>query len=80
VKTKLQSKTAGELQSWFQNLRTTYKLKLPHPTEGGADQPAASERQKKKEKKKKKNAIQPPGKTTTEFLLKYKHKDWMLEE
>jgi hypothetical protein len=32
----------------LQNLRTTYKLKLPHPAEGGADQAAASERQKKK--------------------------------
>jgi hypothetical protein len=30
------------------NLRTTCKLKLPHLTEGGADQTAASERQKKK--------------------------------
>jgi hypothetical protein len=26
----------------------TYKLKLPHPTEGGVDQAAASEKQKKK--------------------------------
>jgi hypothetical protein len=36
-------------ESWWateliQNLRTTYKLKLPHPTEKGADQAAASER------------------------------------
>jgi hypothetical protein len=30
------------------NLRTIYKLKLPHLTERGADQEAASERQKKK--------------------------------
>jgi hypothetical protein len=30
----------------FQNLRTAFKLKLPHPTEGGADQAAAAERQK----------------------------------
>jgi hypothetical protein len=30
------------------NLRTTYKLKLSHPTEGGADQAAAAERQKEK--------------------------------
>jgi hypothetical protein len=30
------------------NLRTACKLKLPHLTEGGADQAAASEKQKKK--------------------------------
>jgi hypothetical protein len=30
------------------NLRTACKLKLPHLTEGGADQAAAAERQKKK--------------------------------
>jgi hypothetical protein len=29
------------------NLRTACKLKLPHLTEGGADQAAAGERQKK---------------------------------
>jgi hypothetical protein len=32
------------------NLRTTYKLKLQHLTEEGADQAAASERQNKKKK------------------------------
>jgi hypothetical protein len=32
----------------FLNLRTAWKLKLPHLTEGGADQAAAAERQKKK--------------------------------
>jgi hypothetical protein len=57
------------------NLRTTYKLKLPHLTEGGADQAAASEKQKKK-----KNTTQPPGKTTTELLLKHQHQDWILGE
>jgi hypothetical protein len=31
----------------LQKLRTTYKLKLPHLTEGGADQAVATERQKK---------------------------------
>jgi hypothetical protein len=35
------------------NLKTAYKVKLPHLTEGEADQAAASERQKKKKKKKK---------------------------
>jgi hypothetical protein len=30
------------------NLRTIYKLKLPHLTEGGADEAAAAERQGKK--------------------------------
>jgi hypothetical protein len=34
----------------LQNLRTIYKLKLPHPTGGGADQAIASERQKEKKK------------------------------
>jgi hypothetical protein len=29
----------------LQNLRTIYKLKLPHLTEGGADKAAAIERQ-----------------------------------
>jgi hypothetical protein len=60
-------------------LRTTYKLKLPHLTEGGADQAAASERQKKT-KQNKINTTQPPGKTMTELLLKYQDQDWMLEE
>jgi hypothetical protein len=32
----------------FQNLRTTYKFKLPHPNKGGAGQTAAAERQKEK--------------------------------
>jgi hypothetical protein len=32
----------------LQNLRTTYKLKLPHLTEGGADQAGVTERQKEK--------------------------------
>jgi hypothetical protein len=31
----------------LQNLRRACKVKLPHLTEGGADQAAASERQKK---------------------------------
>jgi hypothetical protein len=48
----------------------TYKLKLPHPTEGGVDQAAASEKQKKK-----KNRTQPLGETTIEFWLKYQHQD-----
>jgi hypothetical protein len=74
VKTPLQSKTDGGLQSWLWNLKTTYKLKLPQPTEGGADQAAAAERQKNK------NIIQPPGKTPTELQLKYQHQVWMLEE
>jgi hypothetical protein len=42
---------AGQLVGYradIQNLRTTYKLKLPHLTEGGADQAAATERQKEK--------------------------------
>jgi hypothetical protein len=30
----------------LQNLRTTYKLKLPHHIEGGTDKAAADERQK----------------------------------
>jgi hypothetical protein len=62
---------AGGLQSLFQNLRTTNKLKLPYPTEGGADKAAASERQKEKQTNKKNQTTQPPGKTTTELLLKY---------
>jgi hypothetical protein len=42
--------------SWWateliQNLTTTYKHKLPQPTEGGADQTFASERQKKNKNK-----------------------------
>jgi hypothetical protein len=77
VKNKLQSRIGGGLQSSFQNLKTTYKLKLPHPTEEGAEKAPASERQKKK---KKKNTTKPHGQTTTEFLLKYQHQDWMLEE
>jgi hypothetical protein len=52
------------------------KLKLSHITEGGADQAAAAERQKKKTLL----TSQPPGETMTEFLLKYQHQDWMLEE
>jgi hypothetical protein len=51
-------------------LRTTCKLKLPQPTEGGADKEAAAESQKKK-----KNTTQPPGETKTELLLKYQHQD-----
>jgi hypothetical protein len=42
---------AGQLldyRSDFLNLRTACKLKLPHLTEGGADQAAATERKKKK--------------------------------
>jgi hypothetical protein len=56
------------------NLRTAYKLKLPHLIEGRADKAAAAERQKKK------NTTQPPDNTMTELLLKYQHQDWMLEE
>jgi hypothetical protein len=67
VKTQLQSRTASGLPSWFQYMRTAYKLKLPHPTEGGADQAAASEREKKTNKQT--NTIQPPGKTTESFCL-----------
>jgi hypothetical protein len=58
------------------NLRTACKLKLPHLTEGGADQAVATESQKKKTLP----TSQPPGKTTTELLLKYQHQDWTLEE
>jgi hypothetical protein len=58
------------------NLRTTCKLKLPHRTGGGADLAAAAERQKKKTRL----TGESPGETTTEFLLKYQHQDWMLEE
>jgi hypothetical protein len=58
------------------NLRTACKLKLPHLTEGGADQAATTERQKQKTLP----TNQPPGKTTTELLLKYQHQNWMLEE
>jgi hypothetical protein len=59
----------------LQNLRTTYKLKLPHPSEEGSEQAAATERQKEK-----KNTTLPPGETTTELLFKYQHQDWMMEE
>jgi hypothetical protein len=52
------------------SLRTAWKHKLPHLTEGEADQAAAAERQKKK-KKKTLTTSQPPGKATTEILLKY---------
>jgi hypothetical protein len=58
------------------SLRTARKLKLPHFTEGGADQKADTERQKKKTL----STNQPPGETMTELLLKYQHQDWMLEE
>jgi hypothetical protein len=58
------------------NLRTACKLKLPHFTEGGADQAGATERQKKKMLP----TNQPPGETRTEDLLKYQHQEWMLEE
>jgi hypothetical protein len=66
--------TAGGLQSLFQNLKTTCKLKLPHLTEGGDDQAATTERQKKKT-----NTTQLSGETMTELQLKYQHQDWMLE-
>jgi hypothetical protein len=79
MKTQLQNRTAGRLQSWFQNLRTTYKFKLPHLTEGGTDQAAASEN-KTKQNKTKQNTTQPSGETTRELLLKYQNQDWMLEE
>jgi hypothetical protein len=59
----------------IQSLGATYKLKLPHLTEGGADQAAAAERQKGK-----KHSTQSLGKTTTDLRLKYQHQDWMLEE
>jgi hypothetical protein len=48
AKTQLLSRTAGGLQSLFQNLRKTYKHKLPKLTEGGVNQAAAAERRKKK--------------------------------
>jgi hypothetical protein len=57
------------------NLRTACKLKLPYLTKRGADQAAAPERQKKKTLP----TNQPPGKITTELLLKYQHQDWMLD-
>jgi hypothetical protein len=51
------------------------KLKLPHTAEGEADQAAASERQKKK------NQHYPTiWQDYSEFLLKYKHWDLLLEE
>jgi hypothetical protein len=56
---------------------TTYKRKLLHPTEGGAEKAAASERWKKKREKTK--HYPTTGKTTTELLLKHQHDDWMLE-
>jgi hypothetical protein len=59
------------------NLRTAFRLKLPHLTGGGANQAAATERQKKKRTL---PTGQPPGETMTELLLKYQHQDWMLEE
>jgi hypothetical protein len=34
----------------FLNLRTACKLKLPHLTEGGADQAAAAERRRRRKK------------------------------
>jgi hypothetical protein len=52
------------------NLRTAYKLKLPHLTEGRADKAAAAERQKKNWQD-----YQPPGETKIELLLKYQHQD-----
>jgi hypothetical protein len=58
------------------NLRRTLKLKLPHLSEGEADQAAAIERQKIKSLP----TGQPPSKTMTELLLKYQHQDKMLEE
>jgi hypothetical protein len=50
-----------DYKAYLQNLRTTHKLKLPHLTEGGADQAAAAERHKEK------NTVQPPGETTTQL-------------
>jgi hypothetical protein len=58
------------------NLRTIYKLKLPHLAEGGADYAAATERQEKKTDK----TPQPTGETNTEPLLIYQHQEWMLKE
>jgi hypothetical protein len=58
------------------NLRTTHKLKLPHPTEGGADQAAAAQRQKEKHTTHKPKT----WKDYHELLLTYQHQDWMLEE
>jgi hypothetical protein len=62
-----------------QNLRTTYKLKLSHPTEGEDDH-AAALKERRRRRKKTPSTTQPAGKTTTELLLKYQHQDWMLEE
>jgi hypothetical protein len=59
----------------FQNLRTAYKLKLSHLTEGGADKAAATESQKKNWQE-----TQPHGKSKTELLIKYQHQGWMLKE
>jgi hypothetical protein len=58
------------------NLRTACKLKMPHHTEGGADQAAGTEKQKNKTLL----TSQSLGKTMTELLLICQHQDWMLEE
>jgi hypothetical protein len=75
VKTQLKSRTAGGLQSSFQNLRTTYQLKLPHPLRRSSPSSCLL----KTEEEKKINTTQTPGKTMTELWLKYQHKDWMLK-
>jgi hypothetical protein len=48
------------------------QLKLLYSIEGGADQAAPL---KDRRKRKKKNTTQPPGKITSELLLKYRHQD-----
>jgi hypothetical protein len=48
VKSHLQSRKLVNYRADLLNLRTAYKLNLPHLIGGGADQAAAAERQKKK--------------------------------
>jgi hypothetical protein len=61
-------------RAYLWNLRITYKLKLPHPTEGGANELPLKDRRKTGETQ------QPPDETKRELLLKYQHQDWMLKE
>jgi hypothetical protein len=58
------------------NLSTACKLKLPHLTEGGADQAAAAERQKKKHYPQANHL----ARLQQSFCLKYQHQNWMPEE
>jgi hypothetical protein len=58
----------------FLNLRTAYKLTLPHLTGGGTDQVATAERQKNKTLL----TSQSPGENTTELLLICQHHEWIL--